>query len=98
MILAENKIPQQQEVLSLTDSYNEYIMTRLRTKFGVNSEDIHRNFGKLYEQHFIKEAQIFLENGQIEKRDSGFHISEKGKFLSDGIAAELFYLNNQNFD
>ena len=92
--LAENKIPQQQEVLSLTDSYNEYIMTRLRTKFGVNSEDIHRNFGKLYEQHFIKEAQIFLENGQIEKRDSGFHISEKGKFLSDGIAAELFYLDD----
>lgn len=92
--LAENKIPQQQEVLSLTDSYNEYIMTRLRTKFGVNSDDIHRNFGKLYEQHFIKESQIFLENGQIEKRDSGFHISEKGKFLSDGIAAELFYLND----
>lgn len=92
--LAENKIPQQQEVLSLTDSYNEYIMTRLRTKFGVNSDDIHRNFGKLYEQHFIKESQIFLENGQIEKRDSGFHISEKGKFLSDGIAAELFYLDD----
>ncbi|WP_299154314.1 radical SAM family heme chaperone HemW [uncultured Christiangramia sp.] len=92
--LAENKIPQQQEVLSLTDSYNEYIMTRLRTKFGVNSEDIHRNFGKLYEQHFIMEVQVFLENGQIEKRDSGFHISEKGKFLSDGIAAELFYLDD----
>ena len=69
-------------------------MTRLRTKFGVNSEDIYRNFGKLYEQHFIKETQIFLENGQIEKRDSGFHISEKGKFLSDGIAAELFYLDD----
>ena len=92
--LAENKIPQQQEVLSLTDSYNEYIMTRLRTKFGVNSEDIHRNFGKLYEQHFIVEVQVFLENGQIEKRDSEFHISEKGKFLSDGIAAELFYLDD----
>jgi len=92
--LAENKIPQQQEVLSLTDSYNEYIMTRLRTKFGVNSEDIHRNFGKLYEQHFIMEVQVFLENGQIEKRDSEFHISEKGKFLSDGIAAELFYLDD----
>ncbi|WP_298246054.1 radical SAM family heme chaperone HemW [uncultured Christiangramia sp.] len=92
--LAENKIPQQQEVLSLTDSYNEYIMTRLRTKFGVNSEDIQRNFGKLYEQHFIMEVQVFLENGQIEKRDSGFHISEKGKFLSDGIAAELFYLDD----
>ncbi|WP_405199799.1 radical SAM family heme chaperone HemW [Christiangramia sp. LLG6405-1] len=92
--LAENKIPQQQEVLSLTDSYNEYIMTRLRTKYGVNSEDIHRNFGKLYEQHFIKEAQIFLENGHMEKRDSEFHISEKGKFLSDGIAAELFYLDD----
>lgn len=92
--LSENKIPQQQEVLSLTDSYNEYIMTRLRTKFGVNSEDIHRKFGRLYEQHFIKEAQVFLKNGQLEKRDNQFHISEKGKFLSDGIAAELFYLDD----
>ncbi|WP_026914038.1 radical SAM family heme chaperone HemW [Christiangramia portivictoriae] len=92
--LAENKIPQQQEVLSLTDSYNEYIMTRLRTKFGVNSEDIYRKFGQLYEQHFIKEAQVFLEIGQLEKRDTGFHISKKGKFLSDGIAAELFYVDD----
>jgi len=68
-------------------------MTRLRTKFGVNSEDIHRKFGEEYEKHFLKEAKIFLEKGQIEKRDTGFHISEKGKFLSDGIAAELFYLD-----
>lgn len=91
--LENDKIPQQTEELSLTDRYNEFVMTRLRTKFGVSAEEIKENFGRKYSEYFLKETGRFLQDEMLEKKDEHFHITGKGKFLSDGIAAELFYLD-----
>ena len=87
------KIPQQTEKLSTTDAYNEYVMTRLRTKFGVSADDVQEKFGEKYSSHFLKESDKFLKDGLIEKKNDIFHITSKGKFLSDGIAADLFYID-----
>jgi len=86
-------IPQQSEELSRTDSYNEFVMTRLRTKFGVSTDDIQQKFGEKYRSHFLKESEKFLKDGLMEEKNDTFHITSKGKFLSDGIAAELFYID-----
>ena len=91
--IAAGNLPQQTEELSVTDSYNEYIMTRLRTKFGVSAEDILEKFGEKYRSHYLKESEKFLKDGLMEKHGDTFHITSKGKFLSDGIAAELFYID-----
>ncbi len=86
-------LPQQTEKLSTTDSYNEYVMTRLRTKFGVSTDDIQQKFGEKYRNHFLKETGKFMDDGLMEKIGNTFHITAKGKFLSDGIAADLFYID-----
>jgi len=91
--IEKGKLPQQTEKLSVTDSYNEYVMTRLRTKFGVSLNDIQEKFGEKYKLHFLKESGKFLGDGLIKNSDGTFHITAKGKFLSDGIAAELFYID-----
>ncbi len=91
--IAAGNLPQQTEKLSTTDSYNEYIMTRLRTKFGVSTDDIQQKFGKVYRDHFLKETGKFLEDQLMERTGNTFHITPKGKFLSDGIAADLFYID-----
>jgi len=91
--LEKGKIPQQTETLSITDKYNEYVMTRLRTKFGVSIAEVEEKFGIVYKNHFLKQVKS-LEIEELIKEESGvFHITTKGKFLSDGIAADLFYLN-----
>ncbi|QYA24478.1 radical SAM family heme chaperone HemW [Gramella sp. MT6] len=86
-------LPQQTEKLSTTDTYNEYVMTRLRTKFGVSTDDIQQKFGEKYRDHFLMETGKFQDDGLIEKIGNTFHITPKGKFLSDGIAADLFYID-----
>lgn len=86
-------LPQQTEKLSTTDSYNEYVMTRLRTKFGVSTDDIQQKFGEKYRNHFLKETGKFLDDGLMERIANTYHITAKGKFLSDGIAADLFYID-----
>ncbi|MGA8854887.1 MAG: radical SAM family heme chaperone HemW, partial [Christiangramia sp.] len=87
------KLPQQTEQLSTTDSYNEYVMTRLRTKFGVSAHDIQAKFGEKYSIHFLKETDKFLKDELMQNVENTFHITSKGKFLSDGIAADLFYID-----
>lgn len=90
--LEKDNLPQQIEKLSTADKFNEYVMTRLRTKFGVSLEEVAEKFGNNYKQHFLKNAVLLQQKQLLEKRDNVYHITTKGKFLSDGIAADLFYL------
>ena len=91
--IQDNKLPIERETLSKTDVYNEYIMTGLRTIWGVSLEKIKTIFGEKYlkylenqsKKHILQEL-LYIEN-QILKT------TKKGKFLSDGIAADLFMLN-----
>ncbi len=88
--LAKGELPQEKEHLSLTDRYNEYIMTRLRTMWGISEREIASVFGEKYDAHFKREAAILFQKGLLERRDAHVHISRKGKFFGDGISADLF--------
>ncbi len=87
------ELPSEQEFLSKEDKYNEYIMTSLRTKKGVSLERIENEFGKEYSAYLSKQAETALKNELLILEDNKLKISKKGKFLSDGIAADLFLVN-----
>ena len=91
--LEKANLPQQIEKLTTADKFNEYVMTRLRTKFGVSLVEVEEKFGTDYKQHFLKNAAPLQQKQLLEERDGVLHITAKGKFLSDGIAADLFYLH-----
>lgn len=90
--IQERVLPQEKEVLSKTDRYNEYIMTRLRTMWGISLDGIKRKFGDNYRLHFKKEAQHLFDQGLLTKQGDTVNISRKGKFLGDGISSDLFYV------
>tara|TARA_R110002072_G_scaffold218107_1_gene375763 strand:- start:4076 stop:5209 length:1134 start_codon:yes stop_codon:yes gene_type:complete len=89
----QKELPIQRETLSVTDSYNEYVMTGLRTIWGVSLSKIERDFGENYSKYlqmqskkFIKQELLYIENDVLKT-------TKKGKFLSDGLASDLFMLN-----
>ncbi|CAM3314194.1 Oxygen-independent coproporphyrinogen-III oxidase-like protein YqeR [Aequorivita lipolytica] len=86
-------LPSEAEILSKKDRYNEYIMTGLRTKRGVSLDKVEKEFGKLYAEYLLKQAESNLQNHLLILEDQTLKISKKGKFLSDGIAADLFLVN-----
>ncbi|WP_372920482.1 radical SAM family heme chaperone HemW, partial [Salegentibacter sp.] len=88
--LEKDNLPQQIEELSTADKFNEYVMTRLRTKFGVSLEEVEEKFGKDYKQYLLENAAPLQQKQLLEENDGVYHITTKGKFLSDGIAADLF--------
>lgn len=85
-------LPSEIEELTLSDRYNEYIMTGLRTIWGVSLERIKSEFGQEYYDYLLKTAEKLISNGLLENNGQTLTISQKGKFLSDGIASELFWV------
>ncbi len=91
--LSANKLPNEIEILSKTDRYNEYIMTSLRTIWGVSLDRIEQEFGKKYLDYLQKQAQKFIKDELLFLENSILKPTPKGKFLTDGISSDLFYLN-----
>ena len=89
----ENKLPSETEVLSVTDRYNEYVMTGLRTIWGVSLDRIEKEFGSNYLDYLKQNAQQFLDNEKLILEGDILRTTKKGKFFSDGIASALFWLN-----
>jgi oxygen-independent coproporphyrinogen-3 oxidase len=91
--LEENKLPIETEKLSKTDRYNEYIMTGLRTIWGVSLDRIVTEFGQNYLSYLNQQAAKYIENRLLFVDGNILRTTKKGKFLSDGIASDLFLLN-----
>ena len=91
--IKDNILPIETEILSKSDRYNEYIMTGLRTIWGVSLERIEKEFGMDYLDYLQKQSQKFLNDDLVSIENNILKPTAKGKFLTDGIASDLFYLN-----
>ncbi|MBV2195240.1 MAG: radical SAM family heme chaperone HemW [Flavobacterium sp.] len=96
--IQENKLPIEIETLTKTDRYNEYIMTGLRTIWGVSLEKVEQEFGKTYLNYLLNQSKKHIEQALLEfvkssEVETVLKTTKKGKFLSDGIASDLFLLN-----
>ena len=88
------QLPLEIEHLTTTDRFNEYIMTRLRTKFGVDLNEVEAKFGLTYRAYLTEQLQTLLKDQLvIVNSNEVIHVTENNKFLTDGISAELFKLN-----
>ena len=83
----------EKENLSEIDQYNEYIMTGLRTIWGVSVRYLEEKFGSNYSRHFKNKSQKFIESNHLISSHDVVKTTIKGKFLADGIASELFLIN-----
>ena len=91
--IQENQLPMEEETLTISDRYNEYIMTGLRTIWGVSLDKIETEFGITYLDYLMEQVQKFLHDDLVIIKDNVLKPTKKGKFLTDGIASDLFYLN-----
>ncbi|MFH6933782.1 radical SAM family heme chaperone HemW [Flavobacterium sp. FlaQc-30] len=91
--IQNNELPIETEILTISDRYNEYIMTGLRTIWGVSLDRIEKEFGLEYLNYLKKQSQKFLDDDLLSIENNILKPTPKGKFLTDGIASDLFYLN-----
>ncbi len=87
------KLPSEVEVLTANDRYNEYIMTGLRTIWGVSLERIQKEFSEEVLQYLQRQSEKFIADGLLVVENNILKTTPKGKFLADGIASDLFLIN-----
>lgn len=88
--LAHNKLPEIIEELSLNDRFNEYIMTALRTIWGIDLVKINHDFGKDFHEETIHNLRGFEDKDWLIVNDNKVKLSQSGKLFADHIASELF--------
>lgn len=86
--ITAGKIPFTEEVLTKEDHYNEYILTRLRTRWGIHLNEIN----ELAPPHLVEIQNLLLnytENGFINEAEGIYTLTQKGKLLADEITLHL---------
>ena len=88
--LKNNSIPFEIELLSQTDAVNEYLMTGLRTIWGIDLNYIKSAFGDIFVVNFINKSKNMIESELMIQKDSIFALTRKGMKISDRIISDLF--------
>ncbi len=89
--IEQNKIPFEEEVLTETQQLNEYIMTGLRTIEGISLTKIRIDWGEERTALLLVAAQKHIQRGYLLQVGDVLQLTAEGKFLADGIAADLFF-------
>ena len=86
----EKKLPCETEILTKEMQYNEYVMTAIRTQWGISQKTIQTNFSEFF-QHF-QDAVAQLPTDWIVSENETIITTEKGALFADLIAEKLFIL------
>ena len=77
------------ELIDEKTAYNEYILTRLRTMWGMNRDELETKFGQIRFNYCMQQAQKYLHNRLLEIDGNHLKITRQGLFVSDGIMSDL---------
>lgn len=89
-ILLEGILPQSEEVLTLEDQRQEFIMVRLRTQWGIPLDLYADNFGAQAREDLLRLAQPYLRSGKLTCEGEVLRLTQSGLFLSDAIILALW--------
>jgi oxygen-independent coproporphyrinogen-3 oxidase len=88
--LLNNQIPFEEELLTITQQLNEYIMTSLRTMEGIDTKYVATLFGEAPAKKLIKSAGKWIAGEKVYLQNNALILTKEGKLFADGIAADLF--------
>lgn len=88
--IENKKLPQKTECLNEKDVFNEIMMIGLRRSTGINIDDLKLKFDQKFIDHFLNEISLKINDGILIKKENKIYTSDEYKFMTDGIASDLF--------
>jgi oxygen-independent coproporphyrinogen-3 oxidase len=85
-----NVIPATIEQLSVADQTNEYLLTGLRTKWGVSREKLELLSKGTFRMVHAEDLKRMTASGWIWEDTQSLYLTESGKLFADRIASDLF--------
>lgn len=90
----KNELNFQIEELTIQNRFNEYVMTGLRTSWGVDLNYLRNNFSESYTDSFLESIDPFIRSEDVMENKENYRLTEKGKLIADLIASECFIVND----
>ncbi len=90
--ISKQQLNFEKETLTAPQQVNEYIMTSLRTQWGLDIKKVTAQWGNDTTKELLRSAQPFLTNGQMSNTNEHLILTKKGKAIADYIASELFVI------
>jgi oxygen-independent coproporphyrinogen-3 oxidase len=87
--MKENKLSAETETLSAENRFNELLMIRLRTMWGLDMKMLERDFSEIMINEMKTEMQPYLETGALFLENNILKLSRKGKFIADKVVSDL---------
>jgi len=87
----QNVIPFEIEYLNPTTKLNEFIMTSLRTMWGLDLNEVERLYDVSIKNRLLENASKYIKSNHLIYSNSTLILSTEGKFISDSIISELFF-------
>lgn len=88
--ILNHTVPAEIEWLSKVNRVNEYIMTSLRTMWGLDLSYIERLYGRALFGTILDNAKQFEKENKLFREHNRLKLTIEGKLMADLIAAELF--------
>lgn len=94
--IENNEVVFEQEELSENDKHNEFLITGLRTKWGVNLNEFEHQFGLDTTKELLLKADKFIQKEKLYINNNALTLTDEGVFISDAILAELMKVVNDD--
>ncbi|WP_456088412.1 radical SAM family heme chaperone HemW [Parabacteroides sp.] len=82
----------EREELDINTKYNDFIITGLRTMWGIRTTDIRERFGEEKQAYLERQAAAYLHQGLLIRENDTLRLSKEGIFISDGIMSDLLWI------
>jgi oxygen-independent coproporphyrinogen-3 oxidase len=85
------KCVQEKEILTPEQLYDEYIMLRLRTHWGIDLKYMKREMGERFSSYCEQHAQPLVAQGRLSQTREFLYLNDQQMLFADGVAEELFW-------
>jgi len=80
----------EEEIIDEKTAFNEYVLTRLRTTWGIDTAYLVSNFSGEINNHFNEEIKQYLNSSYLETENNTITLTQEGIFIADKITSDLF--------
>ncbi len=82
----------EKEILTENDKFNEYVLTGIRTQWGISLEEMKNKFGNEKTNYFLAQLKKYDNSGFIQMKNRVVTLTRKGIFISDDIMANFMFI------
>ncbi len=83
------KVPFEREELDRLTTFNEYVMTSLRTMWGIDLEHVEAYYDKELHDYLVNLSGKYIRYGLMHREKNTLVLTDQGRMISDNIIAEL---------